>query len=319
MDLEATLRKIGIRQLSTTIHGFKGCCAINDDHIDTSPSMHIHIEKGYVKCFSCGAFRTLFDFLTDNDVPFDGAIDFFFTDFDRERAEKEEPTGLQEYLLGRKVPKSFVDKGFLVSTLKHFNVGYDEVEKRITIPLKYKGTIYGVEYRQYIKGKKKVWSSDGFNKDRFIYNYEPTNRRVYVEGPSDTWRSYQNRITDVSATLNSNPGDGQLALMMKHKEVILAYDNDIAGYRGAFIVNEKIGREVNLRIAIYRATDPGECEAEEWQRAIAEAVDFVEFELKFIISYPEEYEKIIKRVRHENTTKNTNIAYVPRSSRAKSL
>jgi len=139
--LEEILQGIGIRRFSRTPQGFKGCCHINPNHIDSKPSMHIHPEKGFVKCFSCGAFKPLFHFLTDNGVAFDEAIDFMFTKFEH---DKKEIFGLKEWVLGRKIPKSMIDRGFTIDTLKHFKVGYDELEHHTTIPLEYNGVLYGV-------------------------------------------------------------------------------------------------------------------------------------------------------------------------------
>lgn len=290
-DLEEILIDIGVEKLSITPNGFKGCCAINPNHHDTKPSMHIHVKKGYVKCFSCGAFRPLFDFLVGNGVPFDEAIDFFFTDFSNKRAVSE---GMKEWVLGRKIPKSMLNRGFTIATLKHFGVGYDEVEKHITIPLKYKEVLYGINYRKDHNGKKQIWSSEGFVKDHFIYNYEATDKRVYVEGFTDTWRTWQNGTKNVSATLMAYPSDGQLSLMTKHKEILLALDNDIAGWKGAFRIHKELGREITIKVIPYLGADPGECNKFIWKDAIDRAVDFLEFEIQMIRKRPDLYEQIKK-------------------------
>lgn len=287
-SLEEIINGFGIDRLQRTPNGFRGCCAINPDHYDTSPSMHIHVEKGLVKCFSCGAFKTLFDFLIENDVPFDEAVDFFFTDFEQ---RKNKPEGMQEWSLGRKMPKSMLDRGFLRSTLKHFGAGYDEFEKRITIPLRYKDILYGIQYRKH---PKKFWTSDGFVKDNFIYNYKPTEKRVYTEGFTDTWRIWQNGTKDVSGILTASPSEGQLSLMKHHKEITLALDNDIAGFRGAFKINKELGRDITIYVAIFPGNDAGELDKNSWQDAIKNKVSFTEFEVQMITRNPELYEKITK-------------------------
>ena len=184
-SLSDIINSLGIDRLTETPHGWKGCCNVNPDHIDSKPSMHINVDKGLVKCFSCGKFRFLSDYLLDNGATFDEVVDFLFRDYDREARKS---VGMQEWVLGRKIPKSMVDRGYEIETLQYFEVGYDEYEKRITIPLRYPprgGTLYGVQYRQY---PKKFWVSDGFVKDNFIYNYEPTEHRIYTEGFTDLWR-----------------------------------------------------------------------------------------------------------------------------------
>lgn len=285
------IENLNIPKLKATPHGYKGCCTINDNHKDNSPSMHIHLEKGHVKCFACGAYKSLFSFLIDEGVSFDEAIEFMFTDHAKERGSVD---GLKEYFLGRKIPKSMVDRGFEIPTLQHFEVGFDEFEKHITIPLRYPigGTLYGIQFRQY---PKKLWATENFNKDNFIYNFAPTPIRIYVEGFTDTWRAWQNGTHNVSATLSANPSDGQLAIMRQHKEIWLAYDNDEAGYRGAFKVYKELGREVEIKMIPYRGSDAGECTKENWLKGIENRTSFTEFEVALITKNPELYERLTSK------------------------
>ena len=293
-SVEDIINSLGIDKLTTTPHGWKGCCNINPDHIDSKPSMHINVDKGLVKCFSCDAFKFLPDYLLDNGATFDEVVDFLFRDYER---TKVTPEGMQEWVLGRKIPKSMVDRGFEIPTLQHFKVGYDEVEKRITIPLTYKGVLYGVQYRQY---PKKFWVSEGFIKDNFIYNYEPTENRVYTEGFTDLWRIWQNGTEEVSALLTAFPSDGQLGLMSKHKKITLALDNDIAGFKGAFKIQKELGREIEIRVALFKGKDAGALELGDWQRAINNSISFTEFEVKFIQKNVDLYNKIKKQIYGNN-------------------
>lgn len=287
------IESLPIRRLSTTPHGYKGCCCINDQHIDSSPSMHIHLEKGLVKCFACGTFRPLFSFLLDFGVSFDEAVEFMFTDF---KKEKEESEGLKEYFLGRKIPKSMLDRGFEIRTLKNFEVGYDEFEGHITMPLRYPigGTLYGIQFRQY---PKKFWATEDFNKDNFIYNFAPTETRIYVEGQTDTWMAWQNGTENVSAPLTANVSEGQLEIMSCHKEIWLAFDNDLAGFTGAFKVHRALGRNTNIMMIPFNAKDAGACSREIWQAGITNRTTFTEFEVALISRNPQLYDKIQKQLK----------------------
>lgn len=287
------IESAGIRRLSVTPHGYKGCCDINPDHYDGKPSMYIHFEKGIVKCFSCGAFKPLFDYLLDKGATFDEAVDYLFTDFYQEKRELE---GMKEWVLGRDMPASMIKRGFLVSTLKHFGVGYDAHpdHKHITIPLRYNQVLYGIKYRQY---PKKFWYSEGFVKDNFIYNYEPTEERFYVEGETDTWRTWQNGTKNVSALLTSRPSDGQLLLMSKHKVINLALDNDMAGFEGAFRINRDLGREVEINVVPFSGKDAGDQTSESWNTALSMITNFTEFEVEMITRNPELYDQIQKRIK----------------------
>ena len=299
--VDELIESFGIPKLSTTPHGYKGCCTINHNHIDSSPSMHIHIEKGLVKCFSCGAFKPLFSFLLDNGATFDEAIEFLFLDH---YADREVSGELTEYILGRKFPKSFIDRGFTKETLKHFSVGFDEVERRTTIPLRYphKGKLFGVQYRAY---PKKFWATEGFNKDNFIYNFEPTSIRYYVEGFTDTWRTWQNGTKNVSATLSANPSVGQLEIMKQHDEIRIAFDNDVAGLRGAFAIHEALGREVEISMIPYNAKDPGDCTKSVWEKGLDSMMSFTEFEVNLI----NKNRKLYEEIKNGTSRGNNSIGY----------
>lgn len=286
-SIDELIESFNIPRLKTTPKGYAGCCTINEHHVDRTPSMHIHLEKGLVKCFACGAFKPLFSFLMDNGATLDEAIDYMFISGDSR--EKGEPQGLTEYYLGRKIPKSMIDRGFNIDTLQHFGVGFDEHLKRITIPLYFRNVLYGIQYRQY---PKKFTSTDGFDKDSFVYNFEPTPIRIYVEGFTDTWKVWQNGTRNVSSTLSANPSDGQLAIMSVHDEIWLAYDNDVAGYRGAFKVHKALGREVDIYMIPFKGKDPDTCTKEHWDWAVANRTTFTEFEVALITKNPELYNEI---------------------------
>lgn len=292
-QIDEIIEAMGLERLRKTPNGYKACCAINENHVDNQPSMHISFKKGMVKCFSCGAYKPLFDFLTDNGATFDEAVEYLFTDWEYKPTETHE---LTEFILGRKIPKSMIDRGFTIETLLNFKVGYDEIEEHITIPLYYKGKLYGIQYRKY---PKQLWATEGFNKDQYIYNYEPTKRRIYVEGFTDTWMVHQNGTKEVSSALSALPGEGQLRLMSEHKEIWLAFDNDFAGFKGAFRVHHELGRQLDIKIISYKAEDPGACGMAEWQRAIANPKTFSEFEVAMITHNREMYNRIVKEVRNE--------------------
>tara|TARA_Y100000034_G_scaffold29728_1_gene36182 strand:+ start:54438 stop:55334 length:897 start_codon:yes stop_codon:yes gene_type:complete len=291
-DIGDLLQSIGIRRLSSTPTGFKGCCKVNPNHHDNSPSMHIHVEKGLVKCFSCGAFKPLFSFLIDEGIEFSEAIEYLFLSNDYER--RDEDDGLKEWTLGRKVPKSMLDRGFHMVTMKRFEVGYDEFEKRITIPLRFNNILYGVQYRAY---PKKFWATSGFNKDHFIYNFEPTEERTYVEGFTDCWKAWQNGTKDVSAILTAYPSDGQLDIMSKHEVINLALDNDKAGYKGMMRIHKEIGRDVELNVIPMPVKDAGDCSLEIWQNSFKNKTSFLEFELMLMRNKPRLYDTIQEELR----------------------
>lgn len=291
-DINSLIESFGIDRLQKTPHGYRGCCDVNPNHIDRNPSMYINLDKGIVKCFSCGVGKTLFNYLTDKGVSFDIAIDFLLTNFSD--SKHRESIEITDYVLGRDLPKSMLDRGFLPSTLKHFGVGYDRYEKRITIPLKFNGKLYGIGYRVY---PKKFWATENFVKDNFIYNYEDTEERVLTEGYTDCWRIWQNGTKNVSALLTAYPSEGQLVLLSRHKKLVLALDNDKAGYTGAFRIHRELGREIDISVVKFSGKDAGDLDSIAWKKAINDTRTFSEFEVAMITHQPKLYETIQKELK----------------------
>lgn len=280
----------GLKRLKQDGQGFKACCPY---HTEKTPSFSINLPKKMCKCFGCGEFRPLFDFLLEMGAPFEVAIEFIFTDYTKVGKDNKE---LVEYRLGRKIPKSMLDRGFEIETLKHFRVGYDEVEGHTTIPLIYNTKIYGIKYRMF---PKKFWYSDEFLKDTFVYNYDPNREvAVLVEGETDTWSTWQKGTENVEALLGCELTETQAKLLAKHKVLLLALDNDMAGFRGAFRVHDMLRDEVEIRIVPYPASDPAECSKEDWLNALEDTRTFIEFEINFMKRYPEEYELIVSKLQN---------------------
>ena len=251
--------------------------------------MHIHFEKGIVKCFACGAFRPLFSFLTDNGATFDEAVNFLFIDF--KKLTKTGHEELQEYWLGTMFPKSMIDRGFTKETLKYFEVGYDTFEKRITMPLRFppKGALIGIQYREY---PKHIYGTEGFNKDNFIYNFEPTEERYYVEGLTDTWRTWQNGSKNVSSGLTANVSETQMDMMRVHKKIHLAFDKDKAGIEGSFKMYYHLRNDVEFDVIPFRGKDPGECSEEDWLIGAENPISFLEYELIILEKNPQLYDEL---------------------------
>jgi DNA primase len=278
------------QKLSKTVQGFKMICPY---HTDTHPSFQISLQKGHCKCFSCGTYRDIFSFFIEHEVPFDIAIEFFFQSY--AGADREIVAG-KDYVLGRKIPKSMLDRGLLESTLKHFRVGYDDFENRITIPMEYKDKVYGVKYRRY---PKDFWYSEGFAKDHFLFNYEDTKERTYVEGEVDTMMVWQHGDEEVTGLLGCEIGDAQESMINKHEVINLALDNDIAGWRGAFHIHDRLKMDVDIFVIPFSGKDPGDIKDPAiWKAAKADRRSFLEFEVAFQKRFRKEYGEILSKLQN---------------------
>lgn len=287
-SLDSFLRSLGIPKFTQTPGGWKGCCVINENHHDHSPSMHISVEKGHVKCFSCGAYRPLFVFLIDNGLEFDRAIPFLLHREKTERSNHE----IQNYRLGYCLPKSMLDRGFTEDTLDFFEVGYDPHEQHITIPLRWEGALVGICYREY---PKRFWYSDGFIRDQYIYNYRKTSERIYVEGFTDCWAIHQYGLPDVSAYLGRDPSETQIELMRKHDKIILAVDMDEAGFSGALKIEEQLGTDVEIEIVPMPKKDAAACGKDVFLRSFSKRTTMTQFKVALLTHRPEVYYAGIKR------------------------
>lgn len=260
--------------------GFQSYCPFPGHRVKNSRSFHLNYEKGVVKCFSCGRGMSLFDFLLYIDVPFDIAVDYLF----QEKAERKKTEELEEYTLGTRIPKSFIDKGFSIETLQHFGVGYDSFKSQTTTPIYFNNLLKGVGFRVY---PKKMWYNQGFNMSDWVYNYSPTKDRFYVEGFSDTWRVWQNGTKNVSALFHNKAEGRQLELMRKHKNVYLALDLDGPGIEGVREIGNKLVRDTNVFVVMYKAdlqdkNDPGNCSKIAWKKGLNNILTFLEFECLFL-------------------------------------
>ena len=289
--IKATLKDFRVRE---TPHGFNSYCPYPEHDPKNSRSFHLNLEKGVAKCFSCGRGSSVFNFLLDFGVPVSVAVEYLKpVEFHKEYEQHH------DFILGTKLPKSFIDRGFTPETLRHFEVGYDETEKRITIPIYAAGDIRGVFYRKY----PKIMSySENLDMRGVVYNYEPTEERTYVEGFTDCFRVWQSGTNNVSALLTSKINiENQLDLIKKHKVVNLALDFDTAGLEGMFYAYELLKYHCEVNIIPYKAdlikegekgykNDPGNCSEKAWKRGFFNKLSFQEFELVLLTEEPELYE-----------------------------
>lgn len=250
--------------------------------------MSINVEKGHVKCFSCGAYRPLFAFLVENGLPFEDAVPFLMFHTQNERSNH----AIQNFRLGYCLPKSMLDRGFTEETLDFFEVGYDPHEEHITIPLYWQGVLVGICYREY---PKRFWYSDGFIRDQYIYNYAPTKERFYVEGFTDCWAIHQYGLPNVSAYLGGEPSENQYEMMRKHEKIILAVDMDGAGFKAALKIDEELGNDVEIEIIPMPKKDAAACGKDVFLQANSKRTTMTAFKVALIKNRPEIFNNGIRR------------------------
>lgn len=146
----------------------------------------------------------------------------------------------------------FVQRGLHGSVVRHFKLGWDAAHERISMPYWDDGVCTGIKYRA-LDGSK---SSEKGSK-RYIYNVDDASGRhtvILCEGESDTHAVY-------SALTRIGKGDTVAAVgfpgvsasranwelyaleFMWSQRVIVAYDADEAGDKGAELILSVLGEK----------------------------------------------------------------------------
>lgn len=280
-----------IGSIKRTSHGYSGYCPFPEHSPKNSKSFHINFEKGIAKCFSCNRGMSSFDFLLYCGVPLEEALPYLRT----EKWESEE-NKVTDYEIGTAIPKSFIDRGFTIETLKHFEVGYNRHTNLITIPIYFAGELKGVFYRKY---PKFMHYNEGFQKDRYIYNFDKTDSRIITEGFTDTYRIWQNGFKNVSALFNNSAEGFQVNLLSTYKKLYLALDFDLAGLKGMYRINRDLKHNSDIWVIPFKAdlgekNDAGNCSKEALTKGFKNAMPFSEFDIWLMLDYPELRAKIYK-------------------------
>jgi DNA primase len=209
-------------------------------HEDTEASFHIS-DEGKAYCHGCGESAKdiidLFSKLTAS--PYIKAREELYRmavnavpqeEVDACRRALQEQEGALEYLMCR---------GFAESTIKAFHLGYDHHTNRISIP------VYD-RFKVCVNMRLMDWRKDG-SSDCDAINVkghgqvrlypEPLlvkeERVLLVEGEWDCLVARQYGLPAVTWTGGASSWDDRWSWMFAGKRVVVLYDNDVPGQRGA--------------------------------------------------------------------------------------
>lgn len=163
-----------------------------------------------------------------------------------------------------------------VDVAKEFRLGYNAETERVVIPHFWREQLVGWQTRRlWNDGSPKYLSSPDFPKNETIYNYDskqsPT---VVVESPmSVIARSHLQ--PHIEATFGAMVTDKQVRLLSMHREVVLFFDNDEAGWSATAHVADAL----EPYSSVYVVQNPWEADAadvtdEEYRRLVTEAVPY---------------------------------------------
>lgn len=159
-------------------------------------------------------------------------------------------------------PHLTADRGLKVETTKHFGIGYCSrgiLRGMIAIPIHDEEGVLIAYAGRRLKaaditefGKYKF--PKGYRKEIVLYNlnrakeFESEHGLILVEGFFSTVKLHEYGFPNVVASMGCELSDSQARLLSDAKEVIVLFDGNEAGYKGAEHAREKLLKYVPVRV-----------------------------------------------------------------------
>lgn len=200
----------------------------------------------------------------------------------------EQVLGMFEYL-----PKALLEQGFTVDTIKHAEVGYDRIRRRIVFPIRnHHGDLVGISGRttRNERPRYKVYRSElngvipgyAFNKSSVLWNLDKIyHRRMHVdsrppvvvcEGFKAAMWVMQCGHADTVALLGTHMSMEQEFLLSRvSSDVILFLDNDEPGRVAMHKIAGRLGGSVKIANYQQLGASPDDLNEDEVIRAIKDA------------------------------------------------
>lgn len=289
-----------------------------DGSFESRPSFAMSLLTGLYFCHSCQEKGNLYTFLREVGVPRDQIENGYRVLIDQASRNLPKPTDptkpnvvslspIPAGLLGLLdfCPTALVEDGFEIDTLRRFEVGFDDVHKRITFPLRdLSGQLVGISGRDIYNRwpKYKIYDEEyvvwglppriGWDKRTVLWNAhrvypaaflsnEPV-EIVVVEGFKACMWAYQSGLHDTVALLGTYLSQEQQWILERMGATIYLFgDNNIPGWRGTVKTGMKLQRCLRVKVMEYpeRLTDeedaqPDSLTVEEMHEAKRAALDF---------------------------------------------
>jgi DNA primase len=281
-----------------------------DGSLERHPSFAMNTRTGLWICHSCKEHGNLSQFLRLMNVSYTVVERYYRPLLDTLAKARPQPPDplkpkvltnrpLEEDLLGLfdKCPTALLKEGFEESTLRAFDIGFDDLHMRITFPLRdLNGVLVGVSGRAVLDEdlprykiydtEYESWGLPRRNTDKApliwgvhnIYPHAIHNNiefMVLVEGFKACMWLAQAGIKDTCALIGSYLSNEQKWLL-EHMGVplILMLDNDEAGVKGRDYAAQILAKSLSVRIAEYEGNQPSDVPPEQVRQAISQAKDY---------------------------------------------
>ena len=275
MLLDAVLKKYPLNKVTENNNGLVCACPFHKNGKEKKPSFSMN-KDGLWICFSGCGQGNLYQFIQRyTGLPANKAYmeaenltgslvdeplgERGFVDRPAQR-EKERKESEAEFEFLQKFYSNFRNnylekRGINRATQKAFKVGYDPDNSRIVLPVFDKGgKLRGFQYRG--TDSKFYQTAKGFSKNSWLFGEHLYNKRKctpwIVEGPTDAMWLYQKGFLGL-ATMGLKFSKTQADRLQKlgYNKVLLAYDNDEAGFEAIVRAKEILGGQCDVYVMDY--------------------------------------------------------------------
>lgn len=290
LKVRETLEKWGIDVVNESGSQLYAFCPFHNNK--NTPAFTINKFTGLWICFneSCGKSGTLtiLGNLLGKDSPMGGRVvsddEIVELLFPKEKQEIDVDTIKINYETESDKLQYLVDRGFSLTTLEYFEVGFSNNKQRIVLPVRDENfRAIGFIGRTIRNEDPKYLYTKGFKRATVLFNLQ--NAKIYdsvivVEGSLDALKVHQAGLPNVVSTLGSNVTDSQIQLLKSHFEKIIIFsDQDEAG-KGMQTGIMNRSPEKDLWVVQYPEgpyKDPGDLSEIQIREAIENKIDYLSY------------------------------------------
>ena len=220
-------------------------------HEDAEPSLSINLEKGFWKCFGCDKTGDIYTFyMLWHKCDFKTAKYEILGDVRIPVLSEGEVNEAHNTLINtaRLITAIGFHRGWILSTVIKFQLGWNPKEKRIYIPIRDEhGTLRNIrKYDMFHTTKSKFTGVKGFNTPYFFPISNLVNKEhkfiILLGGEPDTILACQLGLIAGTFTGGEGNFNRNLLPLFTNKTVYICYDQDLHGYRGTKVIGAEISQ-----------------------------------------------------------------------------
>lgn len=290
MSQNEIISTFGLRNATVSRDEILCSCPFSHNHPngDRHPSFRLNSEKGVYLCYACGEKGNIVQLAEKvlGMTPFEARSTFSadLTDdaidglMKAQGVERKALTPLQADVSGwaGNSHPYWRMRGFNDATIGKWGLGYDPVDDRVVVPVYFKGMLVGWSKRAVDDFTMPKWKhSHDMPKSDILFGMDNFNgdSAVLVEAPLSVIMLDQYGISNAVASFGCKLSDAQARLIRaNYNNVLIFYDPDEPGQRGARDAAGKLERFVDVYMAPVTRDDPAAMTLEEDVAAIGGAL-----------------------------------------------